>query len=122
MEHCNCGYYNKDVNELCGTFFVGVFFPKTFREGGEECLLVTSEVPLLGCSISKLEAFSLGEVTKYFFHNVHSKEGTEHSQKLEPLEGHTAMLFCECHLNESPCLLAELGQDAQLNSPSMSLD
>lgn len=102
--------------------FVGFFFLKNFGEGGEECLLVTSEVPLLECSISKLEAFRLGEIKKYFFHNVHSKEDTEHSQKLEPLEGHTAVLFCECHLNESPCWLAELRQDAQLNSPSMSLN
>lgn len=51
---------------------------------------MTTEVPLLKCSISKLGAFNLGEVGKYFFHNLHSKEeDTEHFQKLEPLEGHT---------------------------------
>lgn len=82
---------------------------------------MTTEVPLLECSISKLEAFSLGGVRKYFFHHVHSKEDTEHSQKLEPLDEHTAMLLWEC-LNESPCWLADLGQDVQFNSLSMPLD
>lgn len=61
---------------------------------------MTTEVPFLKCSISKLGAFSLGEAGKYFFHNLRSKEeDTEHSQKLKSLEGHTAVSLCKCHLN-----------------------
>lgn len=47
--------------------FLWVFFffsLKNFVEGGEECPLVSTEVPLLKCSTSKLGAFSLGEVGK----------------------------------------------------------
>lgn len=99
---------------LMSSNFGCFFFLKNFREGEEKCPLVTTEVRFLECSISKLEVFSLGEVRKYFFHNLQSKEDTEHSRKLQSREGHNEVLLCECHLNENPCW-PELGQDAQFN-------
>lgn len=68
-----------------------VFFLEGFGEGGEECPLVRSEVPVLECRVSKLKVCYLGEVMKSFFHNVHSKEDTEPFPKMEPLEGHSAV-------------------------------